>query len=141
MQSIIVEGLSGLKAAAQQLLTYGGKQRKFLFEGEIGAGKTTLIKVICEELGVDDMVSSPTFSLVNEYEYTANGKQHTLYHMDLYRLKEIEEALDIGIEEYLDNDAYCFIEWPELIEPILPESVVRIKIEIIGDSNRKILFL
>jgi tRNA threonylcarbamoyladenosine biosynthesis protein TsaE len=141
MQAIIVEGLSGINEVAKQLLAYGNKKRKFLFEGEIGAGKTTLIKAMCEALGVVDMVSSPTFSLVNEYEYSRNGKQCTLYHMDLYRLEDIEEALNIGIEEYLDNEAYCFIEWPELIEPILPEKAVRIKMEIIGDSSRKILFL
>lgn len=122
---------------AAQLLEAAGDRRKFAFYGEIGAGKTTLIQTLCRLLEVADYVTSPTFALVNVYE----SPEGPVYHLDLYRLKNVEEALDIGIEEYLADDAYCFIEWPELVDALLPEDVIRIKITFLAESSRKILFL
>ena len=110
------------------------------FSGEIGAGKTTFIQVICRQLGVDEAeVVSPTFALINAYDVAGSSRQ--IYHMDLYRLESLDEALQIGIEDYLYGGDYCLIEWPELIEALLPDDTVRIKLEILGDSSRKILFL
>lgn len=122
---------------AARLLELAGPRRKFAFYGEIGAGKTTLIQFLCQCLEVEDYVTSPTFALVNVYRAPAGP----VYHLDLYRLKNAEEALDIGIEDYLYDDAYCFVEWPEIIESLLPEDVLRIKITFLTESSRKILFL
>lgn len=138
MPSILVPSLEGLPAAAHQVLSRLGQKRLLLLFGEIGAGKTTFVHAICRELGVVGELSSPTFSIVNEY-LDAAGK--AVYHVDLYRLKTLEEALDIGIEEYLDSGQLCFIEWPELIEPLLQDDTLQIKLEIQPDSSRKILFL
>ncbi len=112
-------------------------------KGEIGAGKTTLVQAFCAELGVKELVTSPTFSLINEYTYHSAVEEtvQRVYHLDLYRLKSMEEALDLGIEDLLVNDAYCFIEWPELIQPLLTNDLVVIKILVEQDSSRKILFL
>jgi len=104
-------------------------------EGQLGAGKTAFVKQAIAYLKSKDEVTSPTYSIINEY-HLENGK---LYHMDLYRLNSIEEALDIGIEEYLDSKNLCFIEWPEIINPILPLSTVYIKIDVIEDSSRKLI--
>lgn len=139
MPSILVPSLEGLPATARQALSRLGAKRLLLLYGEIGAGKTTFVHAICRELGVAGELSSPTFSIVNEY-LDAAGK--AVYHIDLYRLKTLEEALDIGIEEYLDSGQLCFIEWPELIEPLLQDDdALQIKLEIQPDSSRKILFL
>jgi len=138
MKAITVGHPGELEAVAESLMDYAGGRRIITFEGEIGSGKTTLIKALCRHLGVEDDVYSPTFALINEYR-TAKGAP--LYHADLYRLKSLEEALDIGIESYLDSGALCLIEWPELISPLLPEEHLRIKLEIVDDSTRKILFL
>lgn len=135
---ILVQHLQELDAAAQRLLVFAGTRRKFAFYGEIGAGKTTFIQAICRQLGVHEGVVSPTFALVNEYESEAGA---FIYHLDLYRLTNIDEALDIGIEDMLYDEHYCFIEWPELVEDLLPEDIVRIKLEIDGHSTRKILLL
>lgn len=127
---------SHLPAVAKRLLMAAGDRRIFLLEGTLGAGKTTLIKQLCARLGVDSSeVHSPTFALINEYE----GAE-TVYHLDLYRLKSLDEAINIGIEDILHSGQFCFIEWPELIEPILPMEVIRIKLELAPDSTRKILF-
>ena len=134
-------GIDGLETIAAELLRFAGDRRKWLFFGEIGAGKTTLTQAICRHFGVKDQVTSPTFSLVNEYTYTQNDSTKIIHHLDLYRLKSVEEAIDIGIEEYLDDPWLCLIEWPEIIEPLWPEEIVKIKIEILEDSKRKILFL
>jgi tRNA threonylcarbamoyladenosine biosynthesis protein TsaE len=143
MKEIIVNSTTELPKAAEQLLDYAQGRKKFILSGELGAGKTTFVQAFCANLGVSEPVSSPTFSLINEYAYTdpTTGMPASVYHMDLYRLNDLEEALHIGIEDYLDGDAYCLIEWPEIIEPILPEDCLRIKLEIISDSSRKILFL
>src|SRR5690606_39933279 len=119
---------------ASQLLKLAGEKRVFLFDAPMGAGKTTIIKALCEALGVTEPVTSPTFSIVNEYE----GKNHPIYHFDFYRLKDEQEAYDLGYEEYFYSGAYCFIEWPEKIPNILPDDAVNIEIEIIDTQSRKI---
>jgi tRNA threonylcarbamoyladenosine biosynthesis protein TsaE len=130
-----------LAAIVKQLLTLAAGKKIFLFNGEIGAGKTTLIKQLCSYLGSIDEISSPTYSIVNEYEYNGPLGNGLIYHLDLYRLNDVEEALHIGIEEYLDSGNYCLIEWPELIEALIDPSAVRIKIDIQPDSDRKISIL
>ena len=138
-----INTIDELNAVAKKLLDFADGKRKMVFYGEIGAGKTTLIQAICALFKVQEQVTSPTFSLINEYSYPdpESGRESYLYHLDLYRLKQIQEALDIGIEDYLYDDHYCFIEWPEIIEPLLSDEVVRIKIELADNSRRKILFL
>lgn len=138
MQTEQLVKLNDLSQTANALLHSANGRKKMVFVGEIGAGKTTLIQQICQQLGVEEAVTSPTFSLINEY-LTVDGKR--IYHLDLYRLKSEAEALDIGIEDYLYSDDYCFIEWPEIIENQLPEDVVRIKLSVIDDSTRKMIFL
>ncbi len=139
---ITITSLTELEQAAQLFFEFAGTRRKVIFYGDIGTGKTTFIQTICRQLGVREAVVSPTFALVNEYSYLdTNGQEQLVYHLDLYRLKKLQEALDIGIEEMLYDDRYCFVEWPELIEPLLPEDVVRIKLTIEENSTRKILFL
>jgi tRNA threonylcarbamoyladenosine biosynthesis protein TsaE len=127
---------------AVKLLAYAGNRRKMLFRGDLGAGKTTFIQAICRQLGVTEAVSSPTFAIVNEYEYPREeGEAGCIHHIDLYRLKGLEEALEIGIEEYLYDSCYCFIEWPDVISPLLPEDCVEISLWITDESERKIVFL
>jgi len=133
-----IQKATDLEQAARQLLHFAGARRKFAFFGEIGAGKTTFIQAICGQLGVQEAVVSPTFALVNEY---TSPTEDTIYHLDLYRLKNMQEALDIGIEDMLYDAHYCFIEWPELIEELLPEDTVRIKLSFVADSTRKVVFL
>lgn len=139
---LIINQLTDLEKAAQVLLSYAGKRKKWCFYGDLGAGKTTFIKAIGKQLQIEEAVTSPTYSLVNEYSYWDTSTQTTqhLYHLDLYRLKQIEEALDIGIEEYLYDDHYCFIEWAQIIEPIFPVEVVTIHIEMMEDGRRKLIF-
>ncbi len=139
---LVIESIDQLPETARLLLDHAADRKKWLFTGEIGAGKTTLIQSICDILGVKDKVTSPTFSLINEYSITnKQGQSSQLSHIDLYRLNKLEEAVDIGIEDYLYDENYCFIEWPDLIRPILPDNVVEIKLEIIENSKRKIIFL
>jgi tRNA threonylcarbamoyladenosine biosynthesis protein TsaE len=138
MANTQIVSYSTLPEVARQLLHYAQDRKKWIFIGEIGAGKTTLIQSIGEALGVTEAVTSPTFSLVNEY--IGRGEQ-SIYHLDLYRLESEEEAINIGVEDYLYNDAYCFIEWPQLIENLLPDDVVRIKLSVVNDSTRKMVFL
>ena len=139
---LIVKDISELEEVVKKLLVFAKDRKKMLFSGEIGAGKTTFIKAFCKHLKVNENVTSPTYSLINEYTFSdKNGQEQLIHHLDLYRLKNTEEALDIGIEEYLYDDDYCLIEWPELIENLLDEPVVRIKFEITEDSSRKIIFL
>ncbi|WP_222845670.1 tRNA (adenosine(37)-N6)-threonylcarbamoyltransferase complex ATPase subunit type 1 TsaE [Flavilitoribacter nigricans] len=139
---IVISSLDELDKGVQQLLQYLGDKRILAFRGEIGAGKTTFIQSFCHHFGVREQVTSPTFSLVNEYSYRdERGRIQYIYHMDLYRLKRMEEALDFGIEEYLYDDHYCLIEWPEIVEEILPEDTVWINLQIVNDSTRKMLIL
>ncbi len=115
-----------LDQVANHLIELANACPILLFKGEMGSGKTTLIKAICEELGVVDTPSSPTFSLVNQYD-SSSGK--TIYHFDLHRIESVEELLDLGFEDYLDSGSLCLIEWPELASPLLPESVISIQLE------------
>ncbi|MDB5142610.1 MAG: tsaE [Mucilaginibacter sp.] len=126
--------LSGITTAAQKLINYSDNQKIFLFYGDMGAGKTTFIKSLCEQLGAKETVTSPTFSIVNEYE----GKENRIYHFDFYRLKNQSEALDLGYEEYFYSDNYCFIEWPEKIPDLLPPHYIRVNIQVL-DNNERIL--
>ena len=127
---IIIKDKKHLAEAANKFLKNFGSQRIFAFYGSMGAGKTTIIKAICKALGAVDIVSSPTFTLVNEYR-TREGE--SLYHIDFYRIKKQEEVFDFGIEEYLTGDSFCFMEWPELVEELLPPETVRIRISV--DEN------
>lgn len=139
---LIIKDIIELRETVIKLLEFANGKKTMLFTGEIGSGKTTFVKAFCKYLNVKEHVTSPTYSLVNEYAFVnEKGQEELIYHLDLYRLKSAEEALDIGIEEYLYSDCYCLIEWPELIENYLPEEVVRINFEITEDSSRKILFL
>lgn len=113
-----------LPQAATAILKFAGDEKIFLFEGEMGAGKTTLIKSICHSLSMKEMVSSPTYSIVNEYIYPG-GK---IYHFDFFRIKSQSEALDIGLEEYLSSGDFCFIEWPENISDLWPNHFIEIMI-------------
>ncbi|HPS51096.1 MAG TPA: tRNA (adenosine(37)-N6)-threonylcarbamoyltransferase complex ATPase subunit type 1 TsaE [Bacteroidales bacterium] len=126
-----------LVAVAGQLLAEHPGSRVFAFYGAMGAGKTTFIKAICRALGVTDIVLSPTFSIINEYKDLAGN---SLYHFDFYRIKNIREAYDIGYEEYFYSGSYCFIEWPELIENLLPEDAVKVTITTGSDEVRNIAF-
>lgn len=126
MKLIEIKNTEEIKNRASEIIELFGDKKVFLFNGKMGAGKTTLIKAICETLGVEQTVNSPTFSIVNEYE---DAKGDIIYHFDCYRIKNIKEALDLGAEEYLYSGNYCFIEWSENIAPILPDSAVNIDIE------------
>ncbi|MGK0388163.1 MAG: tRNA threonylcarbamoyladenosine biosynthesis protein TsaE [Maribacter sp.] len=130
--------LEDVKRIAVKILADNINTRLFWLTGDLGAGKTTLVTAFCKELGVLDSVSSPTFPIINEY---ITDKDDLIYHIDLYRLKDQEEALNIGIEDYLYQKNYTFIEWPEIIEDLLPEDILRIHIQNIDNSTRKILFL
>jgi tRNA threonylcarbamoyladenosine biosynthesis protein TsaE len=130
---ILIKDKRHLSVAAKQLLRYSGEKKIFAFYGSMGAGKTTIIKAICEVLGAVDIVSSPTFTLVNEYR-TSGGE--SLYHIDFYRIKKQEEVYDFGLEEYLTGDSYCFMEWPELIEEILPPETVIVRISVDENEQR-----
>lgn len=132
---ISINNLSELENIAQQILSFAEDRSIFCFEGNLGAGKTTLIQAICNQLGVEEDMSSPTYSIVNEYK-TKNGD--VIYHMDLYRLKSLEEVLDAGIEDYFYENNYCFIEWPEVAKQILPDEIIQIQIEKISENQRKL---
>lgn len=127
MASLIINNLSELSFISQKLIEAFGDKKVIAFKGEMGAGKTTLIKAICEELGVKQTISSPTFSIVNEY-LTSTGKK--IFHFDFYRINNISEAYDMGYEEYFYSGAYCFIEWPEKISELLPNDVLNLNISV-----------
>jgi tRNA threonylcarbamoyladenosine biosynthesis protein TsaE len=132
--NIEIKGIKDLKQAATALLTFAADEKIFLFEGDMGAGKTTFIKVIAETLGVEDLVSSPTFSIVNEYL----GKSGRIYHFDFYRIKDVQEAYDIGYEEYFYSGDLCLVEWPEKIAVLLPPHYIKIEIQVTGPDQRMI---
>lgn len=118
-----------------------GTKRVFAFDGKMGAGKTTFIKHLCEAMGTEDVVNSPTFAIVNVYEVEAkNGNTEEVYHFDCYRIKDIREAMDFGAEEYLYSGNYCFLEWAEMIEPLLPEDTIWVKIEVMENGDRSLSF-
>lgn len=134
MEPITITSIDGLPMVAEKILTSFKGKRLFAFQGTMGAGKTTLIKEICKQLKVIEVVNSPTFSLVNEYTTTSGG---FVYHFDFYRIKKIEEAYDFGYEEYFFGEGVCLIEWPEVIEELIPEDTVAVKIDLLPDGSRK----
>ena len=158
----------GKEVAATDILEKCGDRRVFAFDGKMGAGKTTFIKCLCEAMGTEDVVNSPTFAIVNVYEVGgigngqwakgerreakgerreakgnglwARGEKQEVYHFDCYRIKDLIEAMDMGTEEYLYSGNYCFIEWAEMIEPLLPEDTVWVKIEAMENEERRLSF-
>ncbi len=131
---IRVNDIQHLEAAAEKLIIFAGNVRVWLLEGDLGAGKTTLVKAIGNVMGVEDIINSPSFSLVNEYK----SKEGIIYHLDFYRIKNEIEALDIGVEEYIYSGNYCFIEWPSKIASLLPEQHVLITIQVESDDSRSL---
>jgi tRNA threonylcarbamoyladenosine biosynthesis protein TsaE len=139
---LLIPSLTALDEAMPALADALGNRRKVMLYGDLGAGKTTLVQAFCRWLGVEDTTSSPTFSLINEYGYrNTEGAPALVYHLDLYRLKNLDEALDIGIEEILYDPWYCFIEWPQVIEPLLPEDTAKIHLDILTETTRRLLIL
>ncbi len=134
MSEIIIHSLEDIKRAASEFVALIGNRRIFAFYGHMGAGKTTFIKAICEELGVTDAVSSPTFAIVNEYASTMGS----IYHFDFYRIKRSSEVLDLGFEDYAYSGNLCLMEWPELIEEFLPEETIDVHIEEIEGGKRRV---
>ncbi|MFD1629937.1 tRNA (adenosine(37)-N6)-threonylcarbamoyltransferase complex ATPase subunit type 1 TsaE [Pseudopedobacter beijingensis] len=123
-----------LAQAAQKILSFASGERIFVFYGDMGAGKTTLINALCKQLAVEDQTSSPTFSIVNEYK----TPQHTIYHFDFYRIRNQVEAYDLGYEDYFYSGDYCFIEWPERIPDLLPDNYIEVFIDVIDGEKRSI---
>ncbi len=132
---IKIENIEHLASAARKFVDEMGENRVFAFYGKMGAGKTTFIKAICEAMGVKDVVASPTFAIVNEY---ADAEGQPVYHFDFYRIKNLREAYDIGCEEYFYSGYPCFIEWPEMVEELLPEDVVSVRIEVSENEERTV---
>jgi tRNA threonylcarbamoyladenosine biosynthesis protein TsaE len=140
---ISIQNLDSIREAAREFIQHIGEARVFAFYGKMGAGKTTFVKAICEELGVEDVITSPTFSIINEYSLTSHLLPLTsssIYHFDFYRIKKLEEVYDMGYEEYFYSGALCLIEWPELIEEILPDDAVRVSITEQEDGSRIVSF-
>ena len=133
---INIQTLDQINEAARQFIRHMGDNTVFAFYGKMGAGKTTFIKAICQELEVDDIITWPTFAIVNEYRSNKGGE--LIYHFDFYRIKKLEEVYDMGYEDYFYSGALCFIEWPELIEELLPGQAVKVTIEEAEDGSRKV---
>ena len=131
----LIFGLENIEENARTFIDNMGGNTVFAFYGKMGAGKTTFTKALCEALGVQDVINSPTFAIVNEYEA---GNGDPIYHFDFYRIKRISEAYDIGVEDYFYSGNLCFIEWPELVEEILPEETVKVTIEETPDGKRRV---
>lgn len=137
MTEIIINGVEDLQRAAKVFLEKKGDGTIIAFYGGMGAGKTTFITALCKELGVSDIVNSPTFTIANEYK-TASGS--SVYHFDFYRINRLSEAMDIGVFEYFDSGNLCLIEWPEMIEELLPEETLKVQILIDDADTRTLLF-
>ena len=133
-----IDNIDSIREAARQFVAATGENTVFAFYGKMGAGKTTFIKAVCEELGVEDVITSPTFAIVNEYRSDTTGE--LIYHFDFYRIKKIEEVYDMGYEDYFYSGVLFFIEWPELIEELLPEEAVKVTIEENADGSRIVRF-
>ena len=144
MITIKIQDIDHIREAAREFIEHIGEHRVFAFYGKMGAGKTTFVKAICEELGVDDVITSPTFAIINEYSIdkvqSSKFKVQSIYHFDFYRIKKLEEVYDMGYEDYFYSGALCFIEWPELIEDILPDDAVRVSIVEQEDGSRVVSF-
>jgi len=155
MVTIEIKDIDHIREAAREFIAHIGDHRVFAFYGKMGAGKTTFVKAICEELGVDDVITSPTFAIINEYMIPSDSpcsggdKESSLnkvefggsiFHFDFYRIKKLEEVYDMGYEDYFYSGALCFIEWPELIEEILPDDAVRVSIAEQDDGSRIVSF-
>lgn len=138
MNTITIDSTSDLGRAARDFIALMGDNTVFAFYAPMGTGKTTFIKAVCEELGVSDVINSPTFSIINEYR--SDQTSELIYHFDCYRLNKIEDALNLGVEDYFDSGSLCFIEWPELLEPILPNDTVHVRIEELEDGERRLTF-
>ena len=135
--SLHIASLEDTDVVAGTLLGMTGATRLFAFSGDLGAGKTTFIQALCRVLGVKAEVTSPTFALVNEY-FTSSGE--SIYHFDLYRIEDQEELFDLGYEEYFFSGSWCFIEWPEMAEELIPEDALRVRIEVRPDDSRELSF-
>jgi len=135
---ITIKSLGGIQEAARQFIHSMGPGKVFAFYGKMGAGKTTFIKAICEELGVKEVITSPTFAIVNEYTTEPDGE--SIFHFDFYRIKKLEEVYDMGYEDYFYSGALCFLEWPELIDDLLPEDAVKVTIKANDDGTRTVDF-
>lgn len=137
MTTIKITSLENIEQAAREFAQHMGDETVYAFYGEMGAGKTTFINALCKALGVeDDTTNSPSFSIINEYRSDTTAE--LIYHFDLYRLESLEEAFDIGVEDYFDSGALCFLEWPERIDDILPGDTVKVNITVNDDDTRTI---
>lgn len=134
--NISIDSLENLNAAAKEFIAAMGENTVFAFYGKMGAGKTTFVKALCEQLGVTDPITSPTFAIVNEYRSDESGE--LIYHFDFYRIKNLSEVYDMGYEDYFYSGALCFIEWPELVEELLPPMAVKVSISEQADDSRLI---
>ena len=133
---IKIQSLEHIHEAAREFIAARGDNTVFALYGKMGAGKTTFIKALCQELGVEDVVTSPTFAVINEYRSDIAGE--LIYHFDFYRIKKLEEVYDMGYEDYFYSGALCFIEWPELVEELLPGNTIKVTIEELEDGSRKL---
>lgn len=133
---IKIQSLEHIHEAAREFIAAMGDNTVFALYGKMGAGKTTFIKALCQELGVEDVVTSPTFAVINEYRSDIAGE--LIYHFDFYRIKKLEEVYDMGYEDYFYSGALCFIEWPELVEELLPDNTIKVTIEELEDGSRKL---
>ena len=133
MKRIEIDSLSELERVAEEILSSIGERRVVLLRGGMGAGKTTLVSRIAAQLGAEDIVTSPTFALVNQYE----GREGTIYHFDFYRINRVEEVFDLGYEEHFYSGELCFVEWPEMVEGLLPDDAMEVRITV-GDDDRRI---
>ncbi|MBP5386132.1 MAG: tRNA (adenosine(37)-N6)-threonylcarbamoyltransferase complex ATPase subunit type 1 TsaE [Prevotella sp.] len=136
MTTIQISSLETIRESARTFINNMGNNTIFAFYGKMGSGKTTFIKALCEELGVEDVVTSPTFAIVNEYRSATTAE--LIYHFDFYRIKKLEEVYDMGYEDYFYSGSLCLIEWPELIEELLPEDAVKVFIEELPDGKREL---
>ena len=135
MKTLTIENLEALPVAAREFIADMGDRTVVAFHGDMGAGKTTFINVLCRELGVEtDATASPTFALVNEYRSDTTAE--LIYHFDLYRLESLDEAVDMGIEDYLDCGALCLIEWPDVVDPMLPDDTIDVSLTVNPDGSR-----
>ena len=134
---ITITDIEHIGNSARQFVEAIGDHRVFAFYGSMGAGKTTFIKAVCEQLGVEDVITSPTFAIVNEYSLPCGGRlEGSVFHFDFYRIKRLDEVYDMGYEDYFYSGSLCFIEWPELIEELLPDDAVRVIINEQPDGSR-----